>query len=172
MEEVLFSNPDIQTSQLPDNEESERNPLSRTYLKVQYLGAAIFMAVLIIPGVITIIAEAPPFVPVLFFSAWAVLFIAQMIMIPLGFKKKSYSLRGQDITWRTGLLWHSVTTIPFLRVQHCEVNRGPLEQLFGLASLKVYTAGGGSTDLQIPGLLPEDAAQMKEFILRQMSTND
>ena len=172
MEEVLFSNPDIPSLHLPENEEAERNPLSRTYLKVQYLGVAIFMAFLIIPGVITILADAPGFVPIMIFIAWAVLFIAQMMMIPLGFKKKSYSLREKDITWRTGLLWHSVTTIPFLRVQHCEVNRGPLEQIFGLASLKVYTAGGGSTDLQIPGLLPDDAAKMKEFILRQIGKND
>ena len=172
MQETLFLNPTIDIGQLPHAEQSERNPLSSTYLKIQFLGLAITMAILVAPGLIMMGAGAPSMAYYLFFAGWGLLLILRLIIIPLGFKKKSYSIRDKDITYRSGLLWHSVTTIPFQRVQHCEVNRGPLDQLFGLASLKVYTAGGGSTDLQVPGLSPEDAEQMKSFILKQISGND
>ena len=172
MEETLFLNPELEVSQLPQAEESTQNPLNRTYLKVQFLGMAIFMIILLLPLIPITLSDAPNEIIPIYLGVWALFLIFRLIVIPLGFKKKSYSLREKDITYRTGLLWHNVTTIPFQRMQHCEVNRGPLEQLFGLASLKVYTAGGGSTDLVVPGLSPEDADQMKDFILKQISGND
>ena len=38
--------------------------------------------------------------------------------------------------------------------------------MFKLSSLKVFTAGGESSDLVIPGLLPEDAHRLKDFVLK------
>ena len=36
---------------------------------------------------------------------------------------------------------------------------------FNLAELKVFTAGGASSDLSISGLSPETAARIKDFIV-------
>ena len=172
MEETLFLNPTVEVEQLPNADEVERNPLSRIYLKLQFIGLAITMVILLLPVIGIYMSDAPELATTIYLIVWGAILVLRLIIIPLGFKKKSYSLRDKDITYRSGLLWHSVTTIPFQRIQHAEVNRGPLEQLFGLASLKVYTAGGGSTDLQVSGLLPENADQMKDFILKRISGND
>lgn len=42
--------------------------------------------------------------------------------------------------------------IPYVRIQHIDTNRGPVERLLGLATLRVYTAGSTGADLGIPGL--------------------
>ncbi|HEY3385534.1 MAG TPA: PH domain-containing protein, partial [Saprospiraceae bacterium] len=71
----------------------------------------------------------------------------------------------KDITYKSGWLWKSMVTVPFNRVQHCDLRQGLLDRRFGLSKLTIYTAGGQSTDLMIPGLLPETAEKLKTFIL-------
>jgi len=76
-------------------------------------------------------------------------------------------MRQNDIIFKTGLLWQKEIALPFNRVQHCEVAQGPIERIFNLSELKVFTAGGASSDLNIPGLSPEEAKSMKEFIVNK-----
>lgn len=78
-----------------------------------------------------------------------------------------YAIRNRDILFKKGWLWKSNTMIPFNRVQHCEVNQNPIERYFGLAKLKVFTAGGTSSDLSISGLTPAKAEQLKHYITTQ-----
>lgn len=88
-----------------------------------------------------------------------------MIMVYNGFKKKSYAIRERDLVYNEGILWQSTIVIPFNRVQHCEISQGPVERIFNLAELKIFTAGGSSSDMSIPGLDPSVAEQIKEFIV-------
>lgn len=90
----------------------------------------------------------------------------------IGFRKKQYALRERDIIYRHGVIWRSNTVIPFNRVQHAEVSQGPLDRLFNLSRLRIYTAGGSSSDLSIPGLLPYDAERIKHFILNRTVSDE
>lgn len=83
-------------------------------------------------------------------------------------RSKGYALRTYDVAAKKGLLFRSVTTIPFSRVQHIEINRGPILRIFGLSSLLIYTAGGISVDLHIPGLKTEDASALRLKILQRI----
>jgi membrane protein YdbS with pleckstrin-like domain len=98
--------------------------------------------------------------------------ILRFSLLYLGFHKKKYALRERDILYKTGLLWRSNTVIPFNRIQHAEVNQGPLDRLFNLAILRVFTAGGGSSDMVIPGLRPAEAQNIKEFILKRTAFDE
>jgi len=89
----------------------------------------------------------------------------RLFLLYRGFRRKQYALRTHDLTYQRGLIRFTVTSIPFNRVQHCEVGQGALERLFELAHLKVYTAGGSSSDLTIPGLPPERASRIKDYVL-------
>ena len=104
------------------------------------------------------------------FLIWAGLLSIILLEEIKGFKKRGYALRQRDITYKKGFLIHSQTTIPFNRVQHCETTQGPLSRAFGLMSLKVFTAGGASSDLRISGLRPEEANRLKDFITEASST--
>ncbi len=79
--------------------------------------------------------------------------------------KKGYAMREHDILFRKGLVWRSITAVPFSRVQHVETHRGPIDRLVGLSELKIYTAGGQSSDLKIPGLTIQRASALRQSIL-------
>ena len=89
-----------------------------------------------------------------------------------GFKHKAYALREHDILYKSGLIFRKTIALPFNRVQHSEINQGPIERNFNLSSLEVYTAGGNNSDLVIPGLLNEDAQNIKSFIIEKSSKHE
>ena len=76
-----------------------------------------------------------------------------------------YTLREQDIVLFKGLVFKKVICQPMLRIQHIDIQRGPLERLAGLATLKVYSSGGSDHTLAIPGLPEETAEKMRQFVL-------
>ena len=92
--------------------------------------------------------------------------------ILITFPYKGYAIRQRDIIYKKGWLWKSVTTVPFNRVQHCDIKQGLIERQFNLSSLNVYTAGGQNSDLTIPGLEFEMAEKYKAFILKTISSDE
>ena len=103
---------------------------------------------------------------------FVVLFVWKLVLVILGFPKKGYLLREQDVSYRSGLLIYKLTTIPFNRIQHVEVSQNIVEKSFGLSRVKVFTAGGSVSDLSIPGLLPDKAHQIESFLLSKVSKHE
>lgn len=89
-----------------------------------------------------------------------------------GFKYKCYALREKDIIYKSGWLWTYMTTAPFNRVQHIRIDQGPIERQINLAKLRIFTAGGSSSDLVIPGLDFETATELKEFIVKKTQEDE
>lgn len=81
------------------------------------------------------------------------------------FGHRGVLLREHDVSARRGLISRTVATAPFVRVQHVVVTRGALDRIFGLAQLKVFTAGAGFADLTVSGLDPQRADQLREAVL-------
>jgi len=70
---------------------------------------------------------------------------------------------GEDALYlERGVVTEVATSVPFVRVQHVDTQRGPLDRLLGLASVVVYTAGSRGADVSIPGLRPERATELRE----------
>ena len=63
-----------------------------------------------------------------------------------------------------GWLFHVDTIVPFVRVQHIDVTRGPFDKMFGTATLVVHTAGTHNSIVTLPGLSPDRAAEIRELI--------
>ena len=80
------------------------------------------------------------------------------------FAARGYSLAEERLRVVRGVLFHSDTVVPFGRVQHIDVDQGPLERGFGLATLTVHTAGSHNASVSLPGLAHEDALAMREDI--------
>ena len=105
-------------------------------------------------------------------SVFVVLFVWRLVIVILAFPKKGYLLREHDVSYRSGLLFYKLTTIPFNRIQHVEVSQNIVEKSIGLSSVKVFTAGGSVSDLSIPGLLPDKAQQIESFLLSKVSKHE
>ncbi|PZT87338.1 MAG: hypothetical protein DI637_09605 [Citromicrobium sp.] len=77
---------------------------------------------------------------------------------------RGYSLEEERLRVVRGVLFRSDTVVPFGRVQHIDVDQGPLERAFGLATLTVHTAGSHNASVSQPGLAHADALAMRDAI--------
>lgn len=93
----------------------------------------------------------------------AALFI--VLRVPLRrYSARGYAMGDDRLRVAKGLLFRSDTVVPFGRVQHIDVNQGPLERAFGLATLTLYTAGSHNASVTVPGLGHAKALEMREAI--------
>ena len=80
------------------------------------------------------------------------------------FLKKTWERWGFRVTPRTveirkGLVFRSYRIVARNRIQHIDINSGPLDRRFGLVQVVIYTAG--TVVGMIPGLLPERAEALR-----------
>jgi membrane protein YdbS with pleckstrin-like domain len=168
-------NPQITEDFLPKVEQLEFQSLENEYLKVLLWSAAIrcMIFLLILGGAYLFKSSVIPLFLVYVVALWYAIYVVWTFTNTVkGFQHKGYALRAKDIVYKTGWLWKSITTTPFNRVQHISIDQGPIERQFNLARLKVFTAGGSSSDLSIPGLYLETANELKEFIVRKTQEDE
>lgn len=99
------------------------------------------------------------FVPVLLIAALLV-----WRMPHRRFSARGYAISDDRLRVVRGILFRSDTVVPFGRVQHIDVDRGPLERYFDLATLTVHTAGSHNASVNLPGLQHDTALAMREEI--------
>jgi uncharacterized protein len=78
----------------------------------------------------------------------------------LGYRRWRYEIRVRDVYLKRGFLFARFTLIPFDRIQYVENRQGPLDRLFGLTQVIIYTAAGPSG--KIPGLDVAEAEAIRE----------
>ena len=64
-----------------------------------------------------------------------------------------------------GVWWRSETFVPRARVQHTDIEQGPLGRRVGTATLKVFTAGSHVGEIGIRGLALADAVTLRDNLL-------
>lgn len=97
----------------------------------------------------------------------SVLLIAVLLILRIPARRygaRGYQMSADRLRVVRGLLFRSDTVVPFGRVQHIDVNQGPLERFFGIATLTVHTAGNHNASVSLPGLGQDLAAEMREDI--------
>ncbi|MHC4854092.1 MAG: PH domain-containing protein, partial [Planctomycetota bacterium] len=75
-----------------------------------------------------------------------------VISPPLAYARWRFSVNDELLLVRYGIIWIEEKSIPISRLQHVDVLRGPIERLFGLATLVVFTAGTEGAHFRLPGL--------------------
>ncbi len=101
-----------------------------------------------------------------------ILAVGTIIVAP----KRMYARLGYRLTDTLlhvvrGWLIRVDTMVPFVRVQHIDVTRGPLDNMFGTATLVVHTAGTHNSVVTLPGLSPERAAEIRDIIREHVRTD-
>ncbi|MCF8363104.1 MAG: PH domain-containing protein [Prolixibacteraceae bacterium] len=167
-----FKNNVVLPHQLPPLEEQAFEGLESKYKLLQHFSAAIFLVFIL--GVffiltLIVIDHTPKSVLIVVPLLIVLVLTVKTVFVLLGFPKKGYLLRDKDISYRSGLLFYKLTTIPFNRIQHVEVSQSVLEKMVRLSSVKIFTAGGSVSDLSIPGLLPGKAHQIESFLLSKVN---
>ncbi len=79
-----------------------------------------------------------------------------------------YGVREHDIALRSGLFWRRELIQPISRIQHIELEPGPIEKRVGLATLSLFSAGSAGATFTIPGLPLARAARVRRFVLQRL----
>ena len=151
-EETSFSNDQVQSLNLPKMEDVVYEPLQLSHMYVNLIVVGIIF-LFVLAGVTVLsfmVEEVKPY------------FLLALLAVVILF---GFLTLAHDILYRDGWLWKSWMVIPFTRIQHLEINQGPIDRIFDLASLQLFTAGGSSSDIEIDGLTPGQAADIKSFIM-------
>lgn len=102
------------------------------------------------------------------FGVWlaiaSIVILASIALPPLRFRRWRYEIRARDILLSRGALFFVLTLIPFDRIQFVETRQGPLDRLFRLNQVVIFTAAGRAG--RIPGLDPSEAESLREELSR------
>lgn len=80
----------------------------------------------------------------LFFAAAGVLLILGLHW--LAWRRFRYGVGAHDLVIESGLLTRTRRSIPFDRIQDIDIERGPLQRLFGLATVRIETGGSAADE--------------------------
>lgn len=99
------------------------------------------------------------------FVGFAALWIGwRLLRAPRAFRRWGFAERDEDVYVTSGLWNRSLQCVPYGRMQLVEVNSGPLDQRFGLASVQMITSSTAGT-VTIPGLASADAAALRDRLI-------
>lgn len=170
-----FSNQTINIQELPKFEEVEFTALNPKYLKV------IFLNLIFVVGLFILVPIVIYLVKPTFFSNRVSLILGALIPLTLGlilsftltaFKKRGFAFREHDVMYKSGIISNTTIIIPYNRVQHVALHQGFISRKFGLASVEIFTAGGRGSDLEIPGIMIDEAQKIKQLVMKKINATD
>lgn len=166
-EQSAFENQPLASTFIPSFRGMPTERIEKKYLAVLLIRKAIQLTVVL--GIWFGVYQFEPEVAIMpgllilggVLAIWTFLTVFLIVVFPT----RKFLVRTHDVTYEYGRLFYSVTTIPVNRIQHVSLGQGPLEQLFRIAHLNIYTAGGNQADLTLPGLTYELAENLKDHLL-------
>ncbi|MFC4257067.1 PH domain-containing protein [Altererythrobacter xixiisoli] len=138
-------------------------PLHPDYIKVLRIAALRRTLILLVAAtLIEIFASFPlgiAIVPALLLAGW-------WIFLAPGrrYRVAGYRVDGEWLRVVQGLWRRTDTLVPFIRVQHIDVDQGVAERRYGLATLVLHTAGVVDSVVGLPGLPHADALAIRDAI--------
>ncbi len=145
--------------------EGEWQPVSRRLIPVELLSSAGVFACGLGVALLPLLLGLPWGVwvwvlPVGVLCWWVI----DVVCVPRRVAARGIWVRADDIVVRSGLLVRRSVAVPFGRLQVVDLNQGPLLRRFGLVSMRVETASGG-TSCSVPGLLRADAELLRDELI-------
>lgn len=146
-------------------------PLDPRAIKLWRVAAQIAVAVFMLPSLIGALVSSyfQPRVAVLMIAGWG--FLTSLWLWhslwhpPRRYESWGYRLDDRVLETRSGRLFQTTRLLPLNRLQHVDLQQGPLERYFGLARLELHTAGTENASITIPGLAHEEAVRLRDHLV-------
>lgn len=82
-------------------------------------------------------------------------------LIPRQVRALGYAESEDDLVIRRGIMFKSMSVVPYGRMQFVDVHQGPLDRHFGISRVQLHTASA-STDATLPGLPAAEASRLRD----------
>ena len=149
-------------------------PAASRYLTVRYIHTLSALAIPILAGVALYCAGA-------FFGGPEVLRIVGLAVIavfglwglwwilttPRRTRALGYALESNHLMARRGIVFRSMSSMPYGRIQYVDVDSGPLERMCGVARLTVRTAGTTTGTMVLFGIPLNVAEELRADLVRR-----
>ncbi|HEX5560917.1 MAG TPA: PH domain-containing protein [Nocardioidaceae bacterium] len=137
-------------------------PVSPALARLRHaLVVGVAVVLLAVVGVLSLLLPVPA-------AAWVGAVVLVLLAAPLAWvlvgrnaRWWGYAERDADLYIRHGAFFRTLVVVPYGRMQYVDVQAGPLEQAFGIASVHLHTASPG-TSARIPGLPADEAARLRD----------
>lgn len=148
---------------MTDEAAPELTPLDPFYVTTTRIATALGLAPFIIGAGVLEFARVMPMgtflVPMLLFA-----FLAAFQLPARQYRHWGYDMGTDRLRIVRGYMFYRDTIVPFGRIQHIDVDQGPIDRRYDLATLTVHTAGNHNSKVALPGLRHADALHMREAI--------
>lgn len=125
-----------------------------------------FLVIFIVGTILWLFTPFPGFLLILLVIVAISLYYFNLGWLPpRSYQGWSYRLTDTIIELKSGVIIQKSVLIPLSRLQHVDLVRGPIEQRFGLSSLKIHTAGTRAASHTIPGLEAEVASKLRDELI-------
>ena len=136
-------------------------------------GLGVLVGALVVGGVFTAILQFLTDRPI-----WPGLAVGGVVLIVglthaiLCYRIWRFEVQDDALYLERGVLTRVRTVVPYVRVQHIDTQRNPIERVFGLGRVVVYTAGSRGADVAIPGLTPDRASDLQHRLRALVGESD
>lgn len=167
---IDFTNDKLDIGNLPKYEEVALNTVSKKYWNVVVINLIIFLLILAtaLTALLYFSPGSRPYIYVII-GGYLLLGIILFLLYKTDIDRRGYAVREKDILYRSGIIAVTTTIIPFSRIQHIALDEGLLSRMYNLGQLRIFTAGGSTGSLHIPGIEIEQARQIKEILMKQIN---
>ncbi|WP_426266497.1 PH domain-containing protein [Sphingomonas sp. LHG3443-2] len=150
----------------PPSELAAVQRVERSYMQVIRVRTLLAWLPLVIGAVVLdrLVLAKTPVGGLLMVLVPLVAILATAMAPPRIWARLGYALEPAMLRVVRGWMFHTDTLVPLVRVQHLDVARGPLDKMFGTATLAIHTAGTHNSIVRLPGLSADRAAELAAVI--------
>jgi uncharacterized protein len=146
-------------------------PLDPRAVKLWRVATQIAVAVFMLPALIGVLISSyvQPQAAIGMIAGWGFL-TSLWLWFSLWHPPRRYASWGyrtddKVLETRSGKMFQTIRLLPLNRLQHVDLQQGPLERYFGLARLELHTAGTENASITIPGLAREEAVRLRDYLV-------
>ncbi len=95
---------------------------------------------------------------------------AGLIYPGFAYRHASWRLSELGLDIRRGVWWRHRIVVPRSRIQHSDIEQGPLQRGFGIATLIIHTAGTKNSSIRLEGLAVKTAETVRDTLVSELSS--
>lgn len=137
--------------------------LDRCYIRAQIVGTSVLYLLMMALALLLLLTGCLW----LFLAVECVILVVAIInlsILPKAFRFKGYAFRSHDISYRSGIVFPKVTTIPYSRIQQVNVSQSLVSRYFHLYSVGIVNGAQSLSTMSIPGLTEETAGRIRDLV--------
>lgn len=92
-------------------------------------------------------------------------FLVGWVYPKAAYQHASWRVNADGLEIRRGVWWRHRIIVPHSRIQHSDIDQGPLQRVFSLATLVINTAGTQDASIQLSGLTFETAERLRDELM-------